>query len=80
VLASYLIPGQFGGGRFQPLLRYQATQNPDMSIIDVFVAYVLAGPKLRFHLGFQRTDMGQGPNGDDVVGNAIQLGAQLLQL
>jgi hypothetical protein len=75
VLASYLLPQAVGVGRLQPLLRYQGTHNPDMNMLDVFLGYIIKGPALRFHVGYQRTDMGGG-----VVGNALQLGGQILQL
>jgi len=75
VLGSYMLPFDVGGGRFQPLLRYQATKNPGMNITDAFVSYVLRGPFLRIHAGYQRTDMGMG-----IVGNAIQMGVQIQQL
>jgi hypothetical protein len=80
VLGSYMLPFVVGGGRFQPLLRYQATAKPDMSIMDAFVSYVLAGPFLRIHAGYQRTDMGPDGMGGKIVGNAIQVGVQIQQL
>jgi hypothetical protein len=38
----------------------------------------MAGPMLRFHAGFQRTDMARGGAGRRVIGDAVQLGAQSL--
>jgi hypothetical protein len=75
VLASYLLPFNVGSGRFQPLVRYQATLDPDMNMLDVFMGYILKGPALRIHAGYQRTDLGNG-----VIGNAVQLGTQILHL
>jgi hypothetical protein len=51
-----------------------------MSIIDAGLRFILAGPLLRFHATFQRTDMGKSAAGDNVIGNAVQLGMQLLHL
>jgi hypothetical protein len=75
VLASYLLPFNVGSGRLQPLIRYQGTVDPDMNMLDIFMGYILKGPALRIHAGYQRTDMGNG-----VTGNAVQLGTQILHL
>jgi hypothetical protein len=80
VLGAYLLPFHLPGGRLQPLVRLQATREPNMRMLDCFLNYVLMGPRLRIHLGYQRTDMGAGPGGVERVGNALQFGAQLLQL
>jgi hypothetical protein len=80
VLGSYLLPFEVGGGRFQPLVRYQATKTPDMNITDAFISYVLRGPFMRIHAGYQRTDMGPDGAGGKIVGNAIQVGVQIQQL
>jgi hypothetical protein len=79
-LIKYLVPGDIGGGRLEPLFRYQATRDPDMYMIDAALGYIMAGPMLRFHAGFQRTDMGRNGAGTRVIGDAVQLGAQLLYL
>jgi hypothetical protein len=79
-LIKYLVPGDIAGGRLEPLFRYQATRGPDMSMIDAALGYILAGPMLRFHTGFQRTDMGKNTQGARAIGNAIHLGVQLLYL
>jgi hypothetical protein len=75
VLGAYLLPGIIGPGRFQPLIRYQGTADPDMSMFEIFLGYIIKGPALRIHAGYQRTDMG-----NDVTGNAFQLGTQILHL
>jgi hypothetical protein len=46
-----------------------------MSIVDAHLAYVVKQYSLRALVGFQHTDMDHG-----IVGNAIQVGAQLMTL
>ena len=78
VLASFLTP-KVGVGNIQPLVRYQwskeKTTDTKMSIVDAHVAYVVKQYSLRALVGFQHTDMDHG-----IVGNAIQVGAQLMTL
>jgi len=65
-----------GVGNIQPMLRYQmGTGENDLKVstIDAAVHYLVKGPALRTMVGYQRTDLG-----NDVVGNAIQLGAQAI--
>jgi hypothetical protein len=78
VLGSVTTP-KVGPGRIQPLLRYQYakkdTPSTKMSIIDAQLAYVVRPYALRGLVNFQRTNMDHG-----VVGNAIQVGVQLMTL
>ncbi len=78
VLASFLTP-KVGIGNIQPLVRYQwakeKTTNTKMSVVDADLSYVIKGYALRALVGFQHTDLDH-----SVVGNAIQVGAQLMTL
>jgi len=78
VLGSVLTP-KVGPGSFQPLLRYQWAKkdapSTTMSIIDAQLAYVVRPYALRGLVNYQRTNMDNGN-----VGNAIQLGVQLMTL
>jgi hypothetical protein len=76
---SYLTPSEIGIGKIQPMIRYQGTVDPDWSIVDVFVNYVMKDYFAKLQLGYQRTDMGTGEGGVDLVGNAVQLGFQIQQ-
>lgn len=89
VLASYLTP-KVGPGALQPLVRYQwakkngvaGADDLTMSVIDAALSYVIEESSLRVIANYQYTNLGTDPadpDGDDVVGNAIQLGAQLMQ-
>ncbi|HET9933164.1 MAG TPA: hypothetical protein VFQ35_20815 [Polyangiaceae bacterium] len=77
VLASYLSP-DVGIGKIQPMVRYQWAKkkgaDDPMSVIDAFVTLVIKGYTWRATAGFQHTDLG-----NDVVGNAIQIGLQTIQ-
>lgn len=77
VLASYLSP-DLGIGKIQPLVRYQYAKkkgaDDPWSTIDAFVTLVMKGYTWRATAGYQRTDLG-----NDVVGNAIQVGLQTIQ-
>ncbi len=78
ILGSVLTP-KVGPGSFQPLLRYQwakkDTPATSMSIIDAQLAYVVKPYALRGLVNYQRTNMDNGN-----VGNAVQLGVQLMTL
>lgn len=77
VLASYLSP-DVGIGKLQPMVRYQWAKKKGaddaMSVVDAFVTLVIKGYTWRATAGFQHTDLG-----NDVVGNAIQVGLQTIQ-
>ena len=65
-----------GVGNIQPMVRYQLVSGDTMPkawSIDAFLGYLIKGPALRFTLGLSHTEMG-----NDVVGNALQLGAQAI--
>jgi hypothetical protein len=78
VLASFLTP-KLGVGKLQPMVRYQwakeKTSDTQMSIVDAHLAYVVKEYALRALVGFQHTDMDH-----NIVGNAVQIGAQLMTL
>lgn len=78
VLGSITTP-KVGPGRLQPLFRYQYakkdTPSTKMSIIDAQLAYVVRPYALRGLVNFQRTNMDHG-----LVGNAVQVGVQLMTL
>jgi hypothetical protein len=79
VVLSYLTPSEIGIGKLQPMVRYQATIDPDMSIVEVFANYVMKDYFAKLQLGYQRTDMGTDAEGEDIIGNAVQLGFQIQQ-
>jgi hypothetical protein len=76
-LVSYLLPGELGIGRVQPLLRYQgATPKADgaakWKIMEAQIGYAIKEYAARLALGYTRTDLG-----GDKVTNAFVLGIQL---
>jgi hypothetical protein len=75
-LASYLIPGEIGIGRLQPLVRYQQASpkadGPSWKIMDAQIGYAIKEYAARLALGYQRTDLG-----GDSVSNSFILGIQL---
>jgi hypothetical protein len=74
VLAAFASP-QIGFGNIQPMVRYQMGKGDNLKVsnIDAFVSYLIKGPALRATVGVSHTDLD-----NDVVGNAIQLGAQAI--
>ncbi len=78
ILASFLTP-KVGIGNIQPLIRYQwakkDTPETKMSIVNADLSYVVKKYALRGLVGYQRTNMDHGN-----VGNAIQVGVQLMTL
>jgi hypothetical protein len=64
-------------GNIQPMVRYQwgggDASLPKAWSVDAFVNYLVKGPALRFMLGFQHTELG-----NDLIGNAVQLGVQAI--
>ncbi|HEY0705925.1 MAG TPA: hypothetical protein VGG33_03970, partial [Polyangia bacterium] len=75
-LASYLIPGEIGIGRLQPLVRYQQATpkagGTNWKIMDAQIGYAIKEYAARLALGYQRKDLG-----GDSVSNAFILGIQL---
>jgi hypothetical protein len=76
-LASYLIPGEIGIGRLQPLVRYQqanlkADGADPYKILEGQIGYAIKEYAARLALGYQRTDLGM-----DRTSNAFVLGIQL---
>lgn len=72
VLASWLTPQTIGIGKLQPLVRYQATTDPDWKVFDAQVTYVVNDYFLRMVAGYEHTDFGGATNG-----NAALLGVQI---
>ena len=76
VLASFLTADYWGIGKLQPLVRWQQTSPQSngvkMTMLDLFVTYVIHAYDLKLTAGYQRTDLG-----NSVVGNAIQIGFQI---
>lgn len=70
-----------GPGNIQPMVRYQAgTGENDLKVsqLDASVAYVVKGPALRVTAGYTRTNLGEGPEGEDIIGNAVHIGGQAI--
>jgi hypothetical protein len=75
-LASYILPGDVGGGRLQPLVRVQQAVPtldgaPSSTLIDAQIAYILNSYATRFTLGY-RTG-----NADEDEVQALFFGAQV---
>jgi len=74
-LASYILPGDVGGGKLQPLVRFQQAapkaDTPNANLIDAQVAYIVNSYATRFTLGYR-----YGKTGDDKV-QGIFFGAQV---
>jgi hypothetical protein len=76
-LVSYLIPGELGIGRVQPLIRYQGATPKDTKleswkIMEAQVGYAIKEYAARLALGYSRIDLG-----GEKVTNAFVLGIQL---
>jgi hypothetical protein len=75
LVGSYLTP-KVGPGALQPMVRYQRAwkDQTKWDQIEGHVAYVMDGARLRGLIGFRHTDLG-----NDVIGNAIEIGLQTIQ-
>ena len=76
-LVSYLLPGEIGIGRIQPLVRYQqanfkGTDAPTYKLFDAQIGYAIKEYAARLALGYQRYDLSE----TDKT-NAFVLGIQL---
>jgi hypothetical protein len=76
-LASYLLPGEIGIGRIQPLVRYQQAKGKGdngatLKLMEAQVGYAIKEYAARLALGYQRYDL----NENDKT-NAFVLGIQL---
>jgi len=83
-LASYLLPGEVGIGKLQPLVRVQQAIPSDSSIdpstmIDGQLGYVIDAYAARLALGYQHGILNGGVLAPDVTAhsNSIYLGAQI---
>ena len=72
VLAAYASPAM-AGGNIQPMIRYQMGKGDVLKAwnVDAALGYLIKGPALRAMIGVQHVDLD-----NDVIGNAIQIGAQ----
>jgi hypothetical protein len=50
-----------------------------MSVIDAQVNYVMKDYFAKLSLGFTATNLGEGADGEDIKGNAVQFGFQIQQ-
>jgi hypothetical protein len=79
VLFSYLTPRPVGVGKLQPLVRVQQTIDPNWTIVDAALAYVIHGHSLRAVATFEHVDRGS-QGGVTSKENVIQLGVQIQTL
>jgi hypothetical protein len=78
ILGHYLTPNELGFGKLDVGVRYQATIDPDQSIVEPYVAYVMKDYFAKLQIGYEHTSM-MGFAGDEVSGNAIRMGFQIQQ-
>src|SRR5213078_3015785 len=82
VLGSWLTPQKIGGGKLQPLVRWQqataqslplgAPTPPSWKMIDAYLTYVIDDYFLRVAAGYSHGDVGTSPKS-----NAVFLGVQM---
>jgi hypothetical protein len=74
VLGAIASP-KVGWGNIQPAIRFQMGTGHELTVwsLDMFVSYLIKGPVLRATIGFQHVHLD-----NDMIGNAIQLGAQAI--
>jgi hypothetical protein len=75
-VVSYLTPENIGVGKFQPLLRWQQTIDPEWTIIDGALAYVMKEYDARLVLTYEHIDTGS-TGGPNRYQNSLQFGVQL---
>ena len=73
---SYLTPENVGVGKFQPLIRWQQTIDPEWTIIDGALAYVMKEYDARLVLTYEHIDTGS-TGGPNRYQNSLQFGVQL---
>ena len=75
-LVSYLTPEDIGCGKLQPLVRWQQTIDPEWTIIDGALAYVMKAYDARVVLTYEHIDTGS-TGGPNRYQNSLQFGVQL---
>jgi len=75
-VVSYLTPENIGVGKFQPLIRWQQTIDPEWTIIDGALAYVMKEYDARLVLTYEHIDTGS-TGGPNRYQNSLQFGVQL---
>ena len=73
--AGYVLPFAVGPGRLGPAVRYQFTQDPELTQLDGYIQYLVKSHFAKFFAGFFLTDLGGGTKQ-----KAIQFGVQLIKL
>jgi hypothetical protein len=79
ILLSYLSPHAVGVGKIQPLVRLQQTLDPNWTIMDTSLAYVIRGHSLRAIATYEHVDRGRS-SGVTSKDNVVQLGVQIQTL
>jgi hypothetical protein len=79
ILVSYLTPRPVGVGKLQPLLRLQQSFEPNWTIFDTALAYVIRGHSLRVVATYEHVDRGS-QGGVTSKENVVQLGVQVQTL
>ncbi|MGA2447453.1 MAG: hypothetical protein ABTD50_02115 [Polyangiaceae bacterium] len=76
---SYLTPRPLGVGKLQPLVRLQQTLDPNWTIFDTALAYVLRKHSLRVVATYEHVDRGS-QGGVTSKENVVELGVQVQSL
>jgi hypothetical protein len=79
ILFSYLTPRPVGVGKLEPLVRVQQTLEPNWTIVDTSLAYVVRGHALRVVATYEHVDRGN-QGGVTSKENLVQLGVQIQSL
>jgi hypothetical protein len=77
VLGSYLFPEKLGWGKPQLIARVQQIQDPDITVVDAEVSYVVADYNMKVNAGYQYTKANGEGGGEDFKGNLLHLGVQI---
>jgi hypothetical protein len=78
LLAAYLTPENIGIGKLQPVVRWQQTVDPEWTIIDAELQYVIKAYSLRIVANYEHIELGS--NAPAPSQNALQFGVQLQNL
>ncbi|HMJ11828.1 MAG TPA: hypothetical protein VK524_10470 [Polyangiaceae bacterium] len=79
VLGSYLFPEKLGWGKPQLIGRVQQIKDPDITVIDAEVSYVVADYNMKVNAGYQYTKADGADGAEDFKGNMFHLGVQIQQ-
>jgi hypothetical protein len=74
---GYVLPQPVGPGRFEPAIRYQFTETPNVKMFDGIVNYLLQSHFAKFYAGFYWADMTALGAGKQ---KAFQFGIQVIRL